>query len=359
MDAFDPYEQVAAEIDAGKLDKPLFVRSFAENSGDDAKAKAAYIKYRAQKLYAMHRQEILEAQRHEQLRVDRERKEAADRSEKERKQAAARRQEDAARAVAAHWRIANEEREAKWRAEAERQRWRAEYWTGTRRAIAWAWSLAVVGGVLWLASGLGTSSQPPIGPIPTAIPTATVDVSSSPATPTPAATVTPLTTVAATPASALAKVPLMVRMGTPPLLPTATPFDVYRAGLERSVRQFLKLRSQAQVAAEQGCFAYPVQIGVSPRFHPVTVTREEMIGRLFAVRKETGLCQYTLVGKLVAYPMTASNAGLWRVSFKSRRQQQSSPYTAATRDYELIMRPQVEQLEPWFRITAIEETESE
>ena len=194
MDAPDPYEQVADEIDAGQIDKPLWVRSFAENSGDDARTKAAYIQYRAQKVRAIYQQAILEAQRQEQLRVERERKEAAESIEKERRQAARRNQEDAARAVAAHWRIANEEREAKWRAEAERQRWHREYWTGTRRAIAWAWGLIVLGGALWLSISVGTPQQVPVEPTATVTPTATVLLISPAAEPIPTAAVAPSAT---------------------------------------------------------------------------------------------------------------------------------------------------------------------
>lgn len=44
------YALVAQEIEAGKIDKGLWTRAFAENEGDESKTRAAYIRHRAQQL---------------------------------------------------------------------------------------------------------------------------------------------------------------------------------------------------------------------------------------------------------------------------------------------------------------------
>lgn len=42
------YAAVAQEMEAGKIDKGLWARAFAENDGDEPKTRAAYIRHRAQ-----------------------------------------------------------------------------------------------------------------------------------------------------------------------------------------------------------------------------------------------------------------------------------------------------------------------
>ena len=46
MASLDPYKQIADEIDAGTLDKALWVKAWAEGQGERDKATAIYIKLR-------------------------------------------------------------------------------------------------------------------------------------------------------------------------------------------------------------------------------------------------------------------------------------------------------------------------
>lgn len=46
----DAYAAALAEIEEGRLDKGVWARSFAESGGDESKAKALYIKARAESI---------------------------------------------------------------------------------------------------------------------------------------------------------------------------------------------------------------------------------------------------------------------------------------------------------------------
>lgn len=46
----ETYARVAEEMESGQIDKGLWTRMFAENDGDDAKTRAAYIRHRVQQV---------------------------------------------------------------------------------------------------------------------------------------------------------------------------------------------------------------------------------------------------------------------------------------------------------------------
>lgn len=65
------YASIAHELKSGTTDEGLWTRLFAECDGDENKAKAAYIKHRAEKLISIERDKIREtvmAEEHEQLK---------------------------------------------------------------------------------------------------------------------------------------------------------------------------------------------------------------------------------------------------------------------------------------------------